>query len=74
MKISSPMTVKSGILSEPDEVFTMKGGTTKPIAKPNKHPVDPIAVAIEISLVLNHLLAKTAALLIINDQDNCEII
>ena len=74
MKISSPITVKSGILSEPDKVFTMKGGTRKPIAKPNKHPVDPIAVANEISLVWNHLLAKTAALLIINDQDNCEII
>ena len=52
----------------------MKGGTRKPIARPNKSPVDPIAVAIEISSVLNHLFAKTAALLIINDQDSCEII
>ena len=62
------------ILSLPDDVLTIKGGTKKPIARPNKSPVDPIAVAIEISSVLNHLLASTAALLIINDQDNCEII
>ena len=61
-------------LSEPDEVLTIKGGTRKPIASPKSAPVDPMAVAIEISPVLNHLFAKTAALLIIKDQDNCEII
>ena len=66
--------VISDLLSGPDEVETMKGGTRKPIARPNKSPVDPIAVAIDISSVLNHLFAKTAALLIINDQDSCEII
>ena len=67
-------SITCDFLSGPDEAFTMKGGMRKPIARPNKSPVDPMAVAIEISSVLNHLFAKTAALLIINDQDNCEII
>ena len=45
-------------LSVPIGVFTIKGGIRKPIARPNKSQMDPIAVAIEISSVLNHLFAE----------------